>query len=121
MAQLSGKSGFVLVGATAYGFDKWGIDMESGVPDVTNWTSGGFQELVTGVVKGTVTVSGPLDSGSMPLVVNTTYTFHLGFDTGVELSASCIVASIKVDNATADAPRVSVTARSSGVFTAAIA
>lgn len=121
MSELSGKTGYVKVGSTDYAFGKWKVGIKGGAPKITNWKTGGFQKVVPGVVLGDLTLNGPMDAGSMPLAVNTTYTFHLGMDTGIELAVPAQVTGIDVDNDVEDAPRVSVTATSNGEFTASIA
>lgn len=121
MSFISGTAGSVKIGSTPYGFDKWRIAMRSNLPKVTNFTGGGYQQNVGGVVGGTLTLSGPFDSTAMGFTVNTSYVFVLGMDTGVSLTVTARVAGIEVDNSVEDAPRVSVTAESTGSFTAAIA
>lgn len=120
MGYLSGTSGFVKLGATDYAFGKWKIALRSGAPKVTNFTSGGYQEIVGGVIAGTITLNGPYNQGAMALAANTSYVFHLGMDTGVEFSLTARITNLEVDNDTEDAPRVTVTAESSGSFTASI-
>lgn len=121
MSQLSGTTGYVKLGATTYAFDKWKIAMRGGAPKVTNFTGGGYQQLVAGVVAGTVTLSGPFNSGSMALAVGTSYAFVLGMTTGVELTVTALVTGIDVEDAVEDAPRITVTAESTGTFTASVA
>lgn len=120
MAQLSGKSGFVKLGSVSYEFSKWSMDMKSGVPDVTNWGGGGYRELVPGILSATITISGPYDSTAMALTAGNSYVFHLGFDTGLEVSCTAIVSSIRPENDVMDAPRINVTAEQSGSFVASI-
>jgi hypothetical protein len=116
----SGTTGFVKLGAATYAFGKWKLAIKGGTPPVTNFTGGGFQQIVPGVVKGTLTLSGPWDYGNMPLVVNTSYVFHLGLDTGIELVVTAQVSGIEPEDDVEDAARVTVTAESNGAFTAAI-
>lgn len=118
-APKSGITGFVKLGSTTYAFGKWSLAMKAGTPKVTNFTSA-YQAVVAGVVSATLTLSGPWDYGNMPLVIGTSYVFHLGLDTGVELSLTAIVSGITPENDVEDAARVTVTAESNGSFTAAI-
>lgn len=120
MAFLSGTTGYVKLGSTSYSFDKWRMDMKANAPKVTNFTSAGYQVLVAGVIGGTLTLSGPINSGSMALAMNSVYTFHLGLDTGVELAVSAIVTGLVPENDVNDSPRVTVTAETSGAFTSSI-
>jgi hypothetical protein len=117
---LSGTTGYVKVGVITYRFGKWKITIKAGTPKVTNFAGSGYQQIVPGVVMATITLSGAYDSGNMPLAANSVYAFHLGMDTGVELAIPAQVSGIEADNDVEGTPTVSVTAESTGVFTAAI-
>lgn len=120
MSFLSGSTGYVKLGSTAYAFNKWRLDIKAGSPKVTNFTSGGYQQVVPGIVAGALSLSGPYNQGSMAVAVNGTYVFHLGMDTGVELSVSAQVTGVTVENDVEGTPMVSVTAETSGSFTSSI-
>ncbi len=120
MAFLSGTTGFVSVGAAVFAFDKWRLSIKSGAPKTTNFTGAGFQTNVAGVVGGSLSLSGPYDRGAMPFAANAVYNFTLGMDAGVSIVVPARVTGIDVDNSVEDAPRVSLTAESTGTFTAAI-
>jgi hypothetical protein len=120
MAILSGSTGFLKLGSTAYAFDKWKLSMKAGSPNVTNFTSAGYRQIVLGIISGSLTCSGPYNNGSMALVMNTSYVFHLGFDTGVELSVTATVTGIEVDNNVEDAPRINIAGEVSGSFTSSV-
>ncbi|HEY1191121.1 MAG TPA: hypothetical protein VGE74_26035 [Gemmata sp.] len=120
MANKSGKSGYVAVGDVPFAFGKWKLAMKAGTPKTTNFLSGGFQTVVPGVIEGTITLSGPWDVGNMPIGVNGVYPFHLGLDTGVELVVTAQVSGIDADNDVEGTPSVSVTATTTGSFSAAI-
>lgn len=120
MGYLSGKSGYVKVGAGTYSFGKWRLPMKGGAPKVTNFTSLGFQALVPGIISGTVILSGPWNVGNTPIAVGFAYVFHLGLDTGLELAVTALVTDITPENDVEGTPQVSVTAESTGPFTAAI-
>lgn len=121
MGYLSGSKGFVTVGGVPYSFNKWKFPMKGGTPKVSNWTTGPYQAVVPGMIDGTITLSGPWNVGSTPLAVNGVYVFALGLDTGVSLGVTAQVNSIEPDNDQEGTPTVSVTAVSTGAFTAAIA
>lgn len=120
MAYLSGATGFVKLGATAYPFGKWKVSMKAGTPKVTNWTTSGFQALVAGIISATLTASGAINNGSTAITVGQSYVFHLGMDTGVEVSFTAIVSALEPENDVEDAARFSITAESTGTFTAAL-
>lgn len=120
MAFLSGTTGSVKVGSTVYAFDKWRVSMKAGSPKTTNFAGSGFQTLVAGVKSAAITLSGPYDQGAMAVALNTSYAWILGMDTGVSITVTAIVTGIDVDNSVEDAPRVNITAESTGSFTASI-
>jgi hypothetical protein len=120
MPNLSGKTGYTKLGSAIYPFGKWKFSIKAGSPKVTNFTSLGFQALVGGVISGTVTLSGPWNVGSTPVAANGVYVFHLGLDTGIELVVTAQVTAIDPENDVEGTPQVSVTAESTGPFTAAI-
>lgn len=120
MPNKSGVTGYVAVGAAIYPFGKWKSAMKGGTPKTTNFTTGGYQTVVPGVVESTITLSGPWNVGSMPLAINGVYVFHLGVDAGIELLVTAQVSGLEPDNDVEGTPSVSVTATSTGAFTAAI-
>lgn len=117
---LSGTTGHVLLGATEYSFGKWRLDMETAVPKVTNFTSGGFQALVSGITKGTITLEGPYNQGNMPLTCGNSYSFVLKWTASVSITVTALITKLSIDDDAEAAPRVNVTAESNGTFTAAI-
>lgn len=117
---ISGTSGSVLVGGVAYSFGKWRFQMKAGLPRVNNFTTG-YQVLVAGLLSGTLTLEGPYDGGNMPLAAGTSYAFTLKFSNAITLSVTCYVEDITPSQDIEDAARISVTAQSTGSFTAAIA
>lgn len=117
---LSGKSGSTNIGATSYSFGKWKVALKTNLPKVTNWNSGGFQQLVSGITEATLTISGPYDAGNMPFTVGNSYIWLLNWTNVLGLSVPAIIESIDADNDVDGNPTISITARSSGNFTAAI-
>ncbi len=117
---ISGKDGYVLVNDAEFAFDKWGLKVKTKTPSVKNFTSQGFEETVKGFTDGTISLSGPYDQGNMPLESGEVYEFHLGWKAGIEIVVNARVQEIGPDVNADDADRVSVTALSQGVFTAAI-
>lgn len=116
---IGGTSGSVLVGGVAYNFGKWRFQMKAGLPKVNNF-SGAYQLLVTGLLSGTLTLDGPYDGGNMPLTAGASYAFTLKFSNAITLTATAFVEDITPSQDIEDAARISVTAQSSGSFTAAV-
>jgi hypothetical protein len=117
---IAGPSGSVLVGGVAFAFGKWRFAMKAGLPKVNNFTSA-YQQLVAGLISGTLTLEGPYDAGNMPIAAGTSYAFTLKFSAAVTLTVTCYVEDITPSQDIEDAARVTVTAQSTGSFTAAIA
>lgn len=117
---IGGPSGSVLVGGVAFSFGKWRASIKSGAPKVNNFNSG-YQQLVTGLLSASISIDGPYDGGNMPLVAGATYVFTLKFNNALSFLVSCIVTEIGPSQDIEDAARLSVSAESSGSFTAAVA
>lgn len=117
---IAGPSGSVLVGGVACAFGKWRFQMKAGTPRVNNFTSA-YQQLVTGLVSGTLTIEGPYDGGNMPIAIGLVYVFTLRFNGSIALVASALVSDISPSQDIDDAARLSITAETSGSFTAAVA
>lgn len=116
---ISGKEGSVQVGTATYAFKKWELAMDTNLPVVNNFTSA-YQQLVSGVTSGTLTLEGPWDVSNMPLTTGNSYNFTLAVNNSVNLQVTAFVANITPSDDIDDAARVKVTAKTSGSFTAAI-
>ena len=117
---ISGTSGSVTVGGATYAFGKWRLSLKAGLPKVNNFTSV-YQQLVVGLLSATLTLEGPYDGGNMPLTAGTSYVFVCKFSSTYTLTLTALVESIDPSQDIEDAGRVSVTAQTSGSFTASIA
>lgn len=116
---LSGIGASTTVGGVTYAFAKWKATMKGGQPKVNNFTSV-YQQLVAGLLSASLTLEGPYDGGNMPLSVNTSYVFQCKYANAYVLSFTALVETIDTSSDIEDAGRVSVTANTSGAFTAAI-
>lgn len=117
---ISGKTGSVLVGGVAYAFGKWKLSMKTGLPKVTNFNTGGYQLLVSGITSGTITLEGPYNQGNMPVTCGNSYAFTLTWAPTITIAVTAFVESIEASDDVEGAGHVVVTAQSSGSFTAAI-
>lgn len=117
---LSGIQASVVIGVTSYSFSKWGLEIETNLPKVTNFTSQAFQALVKGVTKGTITLEGPYNQGNMPFTSGTSYTWILTWTTGISITVTALISRLAPDDDVEDAARIRIQAESNGVFTAAI-
>jgi hypothetical protein len=120
MAVLAGKSGAISLGGTAYAFGKWTADMSADILDVTVFTSSGYKANIAGLVGAKITADGPFNSTAMALTAGNSYAFVLTMDSGVTLTVTARVGNINVVTDVKDAVRVSISAESTGSFTAAL-
>lgn len=120
MPYLSGKTGFVLVAGTAFAFGKWRLSISVGKPKVTNFKTSPYQALVSGIYAGKLTLDGPYEATAMPLTAGGEYLFTLGWTAALNIQVTCII-DLDLTNDVEDAPRVSVSGESDGIFGIAIA
>jgi hypothetical protein len=104
----------------AYSFSTWDLTLNCSLPKITNFTSGGFQALLAGIVSGQISVKGPYNNTNMAFTVGNLYTWTLGFTTSVVINVPGLIESITSDDDVKEFPKISITAKSTGVFLAAI-
>ena len=118
---LSGVTGSVKVGATAFAFSKWSCAMKMKLGDVSNFTGGGYEQYVPGLTGAKVTLEGPYDQGNMAFAVGTAFTLLLGFTATITLTVLAVCETIDVDvDIMAPADKVKLGFQSNGSFVAAI-
>jgi hypothetical protein len=117
---VAGVLAAVQIGSVSLSFDKWELDMDSPLPDVSNFNGLGFSQNTIGLVKGKVVLTGPYDQGNMPFVTNQMYNLVLYWNVSITLTCAARLQSIKATQDVRDAGRVSLTFESNGVFVAAI-
>lgn len=118
---LSGITGFVKISTTAYAFSKWTIEMKCVVVKANNFTGGGYQQVVPGLASATLTLEQlTYDEGNSAFAVGDTYTFILGYTTGISLTLTVMVESINVTVDIEGGQPVKIVGQSTGSFTAAI-
>src|SRR5262245_53697528 len=119
---LSGIQGSVKIGAAAFAFGKWALSMNSNLIPVNNFTGGGYQQLVPGVLKATLTLDAlTYDQGNMPFTCGVKYTFVLGYTATVTASIGMYVESIEPTVDYDGAQPIKITGQSDGAFAASIA
>ena len=141
MAYFAGPSGYVstnlgsVTPQTSYAFEEWKMTWKSTLVDVTNFTTLGAQLMVPAVYSGTIVVKGPYNSGTMAalqlgggstqqfgyngLPVNPQY-FCLGFGTNVFFTISAWIESMEISTNVKSRAEITITAQSSGSFTAVL-
>jgi hypothetical protein len=103
-----------------YSFDKWSLTLKAILPEITNFTSGGYQALLSGIESGGLTVSGPYNQGNMAFTVGNSYLWVLGFTASIVINMPGLIESIAADDNVKENPKITVTVKSSGAFLAAI-
>lgn len=93
MAFYPGKNASITIGGITYPGDSWGLDDETEEVDVTNFTSGGIQELIAGIDKGTIQVTG-VYKGSIP-TKGATATFVLGIGGGLTATKLALITKVR--------------------------
>lgn len=117
---VSGKEASVAVNGVNYAFSKWEVAFGGPFPDVTNFGSSGCRENVDSIAQADVTLEGPHNPGSMPLVRGTVYTFLLRVNSGVTFSVPARVRDLNPSVDVKGAAMLRVVAESTGSFTPAV-
>ena len=117
---LPGKSGGVLLGATAQAWRKWTAKMFAKLGETPNFLASGYMTRVAGMVDSTVTLSGAYDQGNMPWTVNASGTVTLQFTNSVTLVIAGLVESITSSVDVTEPQMQEVVIANNGSFTAAI-
>lgn len=121
MATLAGKSGSINLGAAAYAFREWTVDMQTDAIDVTSFSSSGYKENIAGLTSAKISARGPFNSTAMAVTAGSSYAFVLFASGSVSYSINARITSIRVVTEVSKAVEVDISAESTGSFTAAIA
>lgn len=138
MAFFAGKSGRILIQPTAgsssptvRALTDWSCDVKTNLLDVTNFTSGGYEESTPGTFSAEISASGPYDGFTMNnatgvasnVVQGTLVQFVLDVNDGTTIptafSLNAYITSVKIDTSVKDVVKVSYSATASGAYTAA--
>lgn len=118
---VAGISGSVKIGATSYAFGKWSLAMKANVMPVNNFTGGGYQQVVGGVVSADLTLSSlTYDQGNMPFAVGTLYTFILGYNLTTSVTVQIMIESIEPEVDYDGLEAIKISGKSNGAFSASI-
>lgn len=117
-----GPNGYVQNNATSkfFSFDKWKLSMKTTLVEVTSFTSNGYQVMVPAITGATLTVSGPYNYGNMPFATGVGYVWNLGFSSSIFIQLFAMIETIEPDVDVKGRASISITAQSSGAFTAAV-
>ena len=123
MAFYAGKGGAISI-RTSIGPDvytskplsDWSIDIKTDALDVTNFSSGGWQEILAGIFSADISASGPYDGSSL-ITQGTAARMKLTVATGLDLVIDVRVNSVKIDQSVKDVAKISYSATSTGVHT----
>lgn len=118
---LSGKTGSVMIGSTAYAFSKWSAQIKCNLIKASNFTAGAYQRVIAGLLSCAITLEAlAYDQGNMPFTAGNSYAFILGYTATINLTVTCLVGSIEPTVDIEGAQSLKITGDSDGTFTAAI-
>ncbi len=119
---ISGIQGSVKIGVTSYAFGKWSLAIKGRALPVNNFTGGGYQQVVGGVIKADLSLEAlTYDQGNMPFAVNTLYTFILGYNATTTVTVQIMIEEITPTVDYDGLEGIKITGTSNGSYTAAIA
>lgn len=127
MAKFPGKSSAVLKDGISIGMNEFELDLEDDDVDSTDFDSAGYETVLSGMRRGTATVSGPLNSGTLGISLGSFYTFKFVFGgsgaSEVAFTAECKVSNIKRRSKATSKEPVGITLKLkiSGAFSPAVA
>jgi len=119
MAFYAGKLATCTIGASAQPMTDWTLDVKEEAIDVTNFTSGGYQESVGGINAADITCTGPYD-GTSGVTMGTPASFVLTTGGGgPSFTVTARVTSVNTSTNVRGVATVSITAQSTGTFSVA--
>ena len=117
---LAGKGGSVTVDTTPVAFRNWKASMKTVFLKINDFTCQGYQLGIAGFFSATISLDGAYFSGATALTVGSVHSFVLGYSSTLSLTIPAMITDI---TPTVDAEKeetLSVTADSTGTFTAAV-
>lgn len=120
MPFLAGKGGAVTVDTNAWSLQEWSLEIQTNLIDVTTFTAGGYRVKLAGLTGARITARGPYDSGAMAMTSGNEYDFVLKVSNAVSFAVTALVGQIVIGTNVEGAAQVTVSAESTGSFTAAI-
>jgi len=120
---LAGKGGYVSVGAapgTQIAFRSWKCSMKAAGLKINDFPSLGFQTLIAGFFSAALTLEGAYFAGATALSAGNTYAFNLGYSSTLSLVVSAMITDLTPTVEAEKEETLSVTADSTGNFTAAV-
>ena len=119
---LAGITGNVAIAAVDYAFSKWTVEMKCVVVKANNFTGGGYQQVVPGLVSATITLEAlTYDGGNMTFAVGDYADFTLSYSAVLTLAITVMIESITGSIDVEAGQPIKITGQSHGAFTAAIA
>jgi hypothetical protein len=123
----SGKTGSVSIGGSAQPLTDWSLEISSEPVDTTNFTSGGYEENMSGITRANITCSGPYDglisayigdAGGLvtPFILSTGTTLGASPVTGPSFTINARVTSVSITQNVRGVAMVNITAQSNGVL-----
>lgn len=115
---LSGKTCTLKVSAVPYPFKDGDLSIQSAFVDTTNSLSGGFQDGVSGIIKGSLHVELLYDPTLAPFVPGASVTIIFGIGATYAITTTALMSDIKYANGMTKAAGASVSFNFVGTWTA---
>lgn len=123
----SGKTGSVSIGGSVQPLTDWSLEITSEPVDITNFTSQGYEENVSGVTRANITCSGPYDGLTSASIgdangLTTAFILATGTTQGVSPTAgpsftiNARVTNVSISQNVRGVAMVNITAQSNGVL-----
>jgi hypothetical protein len=123
----SGKTGSVSIGGSAQPLTDWSLEISSEPVDITNFTSQGYEENMSGITRANITCSGPYDglisanigdAGGLvtAFILSTGTTLGASPTTGPSFTINGRVTSVSISQNVRGVAMVNITAQSNGVL-----
>lgn len=117
MAYLAGKNASIQIGATTLAAVKCTLSGKTGEVNVTNFTSGGVENYIAGLVGGDLSATGIIEDGTLPDLRGTVQSFTFTLTSGHTISGSILVNEQKWDADLAGAVTCDISGKLTGTIT----
>ena len=117
---VSGLTGHISVGGQNWRLNKWSIPLKTKLVPVTNFESGGFQEMLACIKSSSISASGPYDQGNMGMTTGNSYAFVLVLNSNISISVTALIDSLELDDDAEGNATIKISAQSNGAFTITI-
>lgn len=112
---LSGKTGQLALANANTTMREWRLEMEAAEADISNFTSAGFAEFLTGLISSRITCSGPMDAAAQ-VAIGSSYAMTLGAGNNYVITFNAVLTRVTPSTAVDQAAKLDLSFRTNGVF-----